>query len=59
MKNYIQIVSLDLGLIPFKMYDFQEHIVRTIHDNRFTYVNYRDNQVNQQRGFLSFTLCII
>ena len=36
MKNYIQIVSLDLGLIPFKMYDFQEHIVRTIHDNRFT-----------------------
>ena len=36
MKNYIQIVSLDEGLIPFKMYDFQEHIVRTIHDNRFT-----------------------
>tara|TARA_B100000963_G_scaffold15718_1_gene12036 strand:+ start:16524 stop:18155 length:1632 start_codon:yes stop_codon:yes gene_type:complete len=36
MKNYIQIVSLDEGLIPFRMYKFQEHIVNTIHDNRFT-----------------------
>ena len=36
MKNYIQIVSLDEGLVPFKMYGFQEHIVKTIHDNRFT-----------------------
>ena len=36
MENYMKIVSLDEGLIPFKMYDFQKHIVRTIHDNRFT-----------------------
>ena len=36
MRNYIRIVSLDDGLVPFKMYPFQEHIVRTIHDNRFT-----------------------
>ena len=36
MTTYIQIVSLDEGLVPFKMYDFQKHIVRTIHDNRFT-----------------------
>jgi len=36
MREYIQIVSLDDGLVPFKMYPFQEHIVRTIHDNRFT-----------------------
>ena len=39
MKNYIQIVSLDERLMLFKMYDFQEHIVRTIHDNKFAYVN--------------------
>ena len=32
----MKIVSLDEGLVPFKMYDFQKHIVRTIHDNRFT-----------------------
>jgi len=36
MQNYIQIVSLDDGLVPFKMYDFQEKIVNTIHNNRFT-----------------------
>ena len=36
IKNYIKIVSLDEGLVPFKMYDFQEDIVDTIHDNRFT-----------------------
>jgi len=36
IKNYIKIVSLDEGLVPFKLYDFQEDIVDTIHDNRFT-----------------------
>ena len=36
IKNYIKIVSLDEGLVPFEMYDFQEDIVDTIHDNRFT-----------------------
>ena len=36
MEKYIKIVSLDEGLIPFKMYDFQKKIVNTIHDNRFT-----------------------
>ena len=28
MEKYIQIVSLDEGLIPFKMYDFQKKIVK-------------------------------
>ena len=36
IKNYIKIVSLDHGLVPFELYDFQEDIVNTIHDNRFT-----------------------
>jgi len=36
MEKYIRIVSLDKGLVPFKMYDFQKKIVQTIHDNRFT-----------------------
>ena len=36
MEKYIQIVSLDEGLVPFNMYPFQKHIVKTIHDNRFT-----------------------
>jgi hypothetical protein len=36
MENYVRIVSLDEGLVPFKMYGFQKKIVETIHNNRFT-----------------------
>jgi len=36
IQNYVRIVSLDEGLVPFKMYDFQKDIVGTIHNNRFT-----------------------
>ena len=36
IRSYIKIVSLDEGLVPFLLYDFQEDIVDTIHDNRFT-----------------------
>ena len=35
IKEYVRIVSLDEGLVPFGMYDFQEDMVRQIHDNRF------------------------
>ena len=35
IKEYVRIVSLDEGLVPFSMYDFQEDMVRKIHDNRF------------------------
>ena len=35
IKNYIQIVSLDKGLIPFDMYHFQEEMVEKFHKNRF------------------------
>ena len=34
-KNYIKIVSLDEGLVPFNLYDFQEEMVRCFHANRF------------------------
>ena len=36
METYIRIVSLDEGLVPFKMYGFQKNIVNTVHNNRFT-----------------------
>ena len=35
IRNYIKIVSLDEGVIPFKMYDFQETMVSRFHENRF------------------------
>tara|TARA_R100001443_G_scaffold94677_2_gene101205 strand:- start:1294 stop:2940 length:1647 start_codon:yes stop_codon:yes gene_type:complete len=34
-RKYIQIVSLDEGLVPFEMYDFQQKLVRNFHENRF------------------------
>ena len=36
IENYVKIVSLDEGLVPFKMYDFQKEMVGTFHNNRFT-----------------------
>jgi len=35
IRNYIKIVSLDRGLVPFDLYDYQEDIVQKMHDNRF------------------------
>ena len=34
-RNYVKIVTLDSGLQPFKMYDFQERLVRNFHEKRF------------------------
>jgi len=34
-KNYVKIVSLDEGLVPFKMWDFQEELIEKFHHNRF------------------------
>ena len=36
ISNYIRIVSLDEGLVPFKMFPFQKEMVGTVHNNRFT-----------------------
>jgi hypothetical protein len=34
-QNYIQIVSLDEGLVPFNMYPFQRKLIDNFHGNRF------------------------
>ena len=36
IENYVNIVSIDEGLVPFKLYDFQKEMVGTFHSNRFT-----------------------
>jgi hypothetical protein len=36
--KYISIISLDRGLVPFEMYDFQKDMMRTFNDNRFVIV---------------------
>ena len=35
IREYIKIVSLDEGLVPFNLYDFQEDMVQKFHDDRF------------------------
>jgi hypothetical protein len=37
-SKYISIISLDRGLVPFDMYDFQKDMMRTFNDNRFVIV---------------------
>ena len=34
-NNYIKIVSLDEGLVPFKQYPFQKKLIQNFHENRF------------------------
>ncbi len=34
LENYVKIVHVDEGLVPFKMYDFQRKLINAITDNR-------------------------
>src|SRR5210317_1194065 len=36
IKTYTRIVNIDEGLVPFNMYGFQEKMVKTFHNNRFS-----------------------
>jgi hypothetical protein len=40
INTYVKIISLDLGIIPFKMWTFQEAFVRRMHENRFNVAKY-------------------
>ena len=35
IKNYVKIVHVDKGLVPFDMWNFQEDMVNSFKDNRF------------------------
>ncbi len=34
--NYMKIINVDEGLVPFKMWDFQQDMLNTFHNNRFS-----------------------
>ena len=36
IESYMKVVTIDQGLVPFVMYDFQRRIVQSVFDNRFT-----------------------
>lgn len=35
VQNYVKIVHIDRGLVPFELYEYQKGIVKTVADNRF------------------------
>ena len=35
-ENYIKIVNVDRGLMPFEMWDFQKEMIKVYHENRFS-----------------------
>jgi len=35
-RTYMRIVNVDRGLMPFEMWDFQEDMMQSFHDNRFS-----------------------
>lgn len=36
IKKYLKIVNVDKGLVPFELWSFQERMIKSFHDNRFT-----------------------
>ena len=36
IRNYVKIVNVDKGLVPFDMWSFQEEMVNDFHNNRFS-----------------------
>jgi hypothetical protein len=35
-SKYVKVKTLDRGVMPFELYDYQQRFVKTIHENRFT-----------------------
>ena len=38
IENYVKIISLDEGLVPFKLYDYQEELIEHFDENRFSVI---------------------
>ena len=53
-QKYVKIINLDEGLVPFKMYDFQEKLVNNFHNNRFNICKMLDSQVSQRLWYHTF-----
>jgi hypothetical protein len=55
IKNYVQIVHVDKGLVPFDLYPFQEEMIRTFHDKRFVICK-MPRQTGKSTTIISFLL---
>ena len=54
-ENYIKIVNVDEGLMPFRMWDFQRDMIKTYHENRFS-ITKCPRQVGKTTTTISYIL---
>ena len=57
-KNYIKIVNVDRGLIPFEMWDFQEEFINVLWKNRHV-VGRMSRQIGKSTCVVSYFLWLI
>lgn len=55
IENYVKIVHVDKGVVPFEMWDFQKEMVSKFHENRFTIVKC-PRQVGKSISSVSYIL---
>lgn len=58
IRNYVKIINVDRGLMPFEMFDFQERLVTTLHNNRFV-VGKQPRQTGKSTTIVSYFLWLI
>ena len=55
IRNYVQIVHVDKGLVPFEMYDYQKDMIQKFNDNRFVICK-MPRQTGKSTTIISFLL---
>ena len=58
IEKHIKVVHVDLGVVPFNMYDFQKDMVKSIHNNRFS-IFCTPRQVGKSTTVVSYFLWYI
>ncbi len=58
IENYVQIVHVDYGLVPFKLYEYQERMIETFHNNRFV-ISKLPRQSGKSTTIISYLLHFI
>lgn len=58
IKNYMKIIQVDKGLVPFEMWEFQEDMVRCYHENRFS-ITMCSRQVGKSTTVIGYFLWYI
>jgi hypothetical protein len=55
IKTYVRIVHVDRGLVPFELYDYQEQMVNSMAENRYTIIT-TARQVGKSTSTVAFIL---